>query len=64
MDLLNGVHCATIANVNRGKNTPPFSADQFRIFAAIDRKKSKPEEIAAMMNRRVSRQNEVKDRNG
>ena len=54
MDRLNAVHCAVLANVNRGANAPAFSPDTFRIFP--DRKKSTPEEIVAAMDGMAARQ--------
>jgi hypothetical protein len=59
MDSLNAVQCAVIANAHRGKDTPAFNPDKFRIFP--DRKeKSTPEEIAAAMDHMAARQ-EVKN---
>ena len=57
MGSLNAVHCAVLANVNRGKGVPAFKPDVFRIFP--DKKKASPEEIIAAMEHMTARQ-EVK----
>jgi len=58
MDSLNAVQCAVLANVNRGKDTPAFKPDAFRIFP--DKKKATPEEITAAMDSMAARQEQVK----
>lgn len=60
MDLLNAVQCATLANVNRGRNTPAFSPDGFRVFPD-EKKRTDPKEIMKIMDTMVKRQGVKRD---
>jgi len=52
-DVLNGVLCSLLANVNRLSNTPPYKAEDFRVMR--ETKKQTPEEIMATFKRLEAR---------
>lgn len=50
-DLLNGVQCSLLANINRSEKTSPYNAEDFMIMK--EKKRQTPEEIARIMDRRA-----------
>jgi hypothetical protein len=50
-DILNGVRCSLLANINRSQSTAPYKAEDFRIMK--DDKRQTPEEIARIMDQRA-----------
>jgi hypothetical protein len=49
MDVLNGVQCSLLANINRSRDSTPYKPEDFRIMKAD--KRQTPEEIAQVMDR-------------
>jgi hypothetical protein len=47
LDMLNGVHCSVLANINRSKDASPYKAEDFTV---MEKKKASPEEIVAAMD--------------
>ena len=43
LDILNGVQCSLLANINRSASASPYSAEDFRIMK--DRTKADPDEL-------------------
>lgn len=50
-DILNGVQCSVLANINRSAGSPPHSAEEFMIMR--EKKPQTPEEIARIMDQRA-----------
>lgn len=53
-DVLNGVLCSLLANVNRSSNTPPYKVEDFRVMKDKAEKQT-PEEIMATFKRLEAR---------
>lgn len=47
-DILNGVRCSLLANINRSKGARPYTAEDFRIMK--EDKRQSPEQIMAMFD--------------
>lgn len=49
LDVLNGVQCSLLANINRSASTRPWTADDFRVIKDKEQEKT-PEQLVMIMD--------------